>query len=232
MNLYHGDYRTVLAIEQANCLITDPPYGERTHNGRRTGQDPNQVETSSIPYAPLTRKDVRDFVAFFLPRISEWWVLFGDEETSGWWLEEMSDAGLYTFSRVIWCKPDATPRLTGDGPASACEYIAVARTRHMPKRPGSRPGYYECGTSSTKGNNGKARSYPGTKPIQLMRALVRDYSSKGDLVIDPFAGTGTTLLAAITEGRDAIGAELSKEAYALASKRLRAGYTPTLPGVA
>lgn len=50
----------------------------------------------------------------------------------------------------------------------------------------------------------------------------------GDLVIDPFAGGGTTLLAAAIEGRRCIGAEFDPETYAKAVRRLSAGYTPAL----
>jgi len=62
----------------------------------------------------------------------------------------------------------------------------------------------------------------------LMRAIVSDYSRPGDLVCDPFAGGGTTLLAAAIEGRRAIGAEESPETYARAVRRLSAGYTPVI----
>jgi DNA modification methylase len=61
-----------------------------------------------------------------------------------------------------------------------------------------------------------------------MRALVRDYSRSGQLVCDPCAGGGTTLLAAAIEGRSAVGAEMMPEHYAIAQKRIGRGYTPTL----
>ena len=59
-----------------------------------------------------------------------------------------------------------------------------------------------------------------------MRAIVRDYSEPGDLVCDPCAGGGTTLLAAVIEGRRAIGAERDPDTFAKAVARLRRGYTP------
>lgn len=61
-----------------------------------------------------------------------------------------------------------------------------------------------------------------------MRELIRDYTRPGDLIVDPFAGGGTTLLAAAIEGRRCIGAELDPETYRKAVKRLSAGYTPAL----
>ncbi len=68
----------------------------------------------------------------------------------------------------------------------------------------------------------------GGKPLWLMRSLVRDYSRPGDLICDPCAGGGTTLLAAATEGRRAVGAEMDPKHYEIARKRFAAGYTPSI----
>jgi DNA modification methylase len=62
-----------------------------------------------------------------------------------------------------------------------------------------------------------------------MRAIVRDYSRPGDLVCDPCAGGATTLIAAATERREAVGAEVDDANYALGRARIDAGYTVALP---
>jgi site-specific DNA-methyltransferase (adenine-specific) len=61
-----------------------------------------------------------------------------------------------------------------------------------------------------------------------MRAIVKDYSRPSDLIVDPFAGSGTTLIAAAIEGRRAIGAECDPETYAKAVKRIKKGWTPSI----
>ncbi len=61
-----------------------------------------------------------------------------------------------------------------------------------------------------------------------MRAVVRDYSEPGDLIVDPFAGGGSTLRAAVIEGRRAIGAEIDPDTYAKAVERLEQPYTPVV----
>jgi site-specific DNA-methyltransferase (adenine-specific) len=71
----------------------------------------------------------------------------------------------------------------------------------------------------------RAKLIPGSKPLRLMRAIVRDYTRPGDLIVDPFVGSGTTLLAAAIEGRSAIGAECDLKTFALAVRRLSAGWT-------
>ena len=53
-----------------------------------------------------------------------------------------------------------------------------------------------------------------------MRALIRDYSRPGDLVCDPCAGGGTTLLAAVQTGRRAVGSEMDPQTHAKAVQRL------------
>ncbi|MNL55354.1 Modification methylase DpnIIB [compost metagenome] len=59
------------------------------------------------------------------------------------------------------------------------------------------------------------------KPTDLMRKLVR-ICERGGLILDPFAGSGTTLVAAVTEGYRAIGIELSKAYAGIARQRLAA----------
>jgi site-specific DNA-methyltransferase (adenine-specific) len=60
----------------------------------------------------------------------------------------------------------------------------------------------------------------GSKPLWLMRAIVRDYSRPGDVVCDPCAGGATTLIASVIEGRQAIGSELDPATHAKALNRI------------
>lgn len=71
----------------------------------------------------------------------------------------------------------------------------------------------------------------GAKSLDTMRAIIRDYTRPGDLVCDPCAGSGTTLIAAAIEGRRAIGAEMDPKTYEIAQKRIAKGYTPILTGM-
>ena len=85
---------------------------------------------------------------------------------------------------------------------------------------GSLPGFYRTVI--------ERNAHIGGKPLALMRAIIRDYTRRGDIVCDPCAGYGTTLLAALIEGREAIGAEIDPETFDVAVKRLREGFTPDL----
>jgi site-specific DNA-methyltransferase (adenine-specific) len=63
--------------------------------------------------------------------------------------------------------------------------------------------------------------YPSEKPVALGELLVRQSSAPGDLVVDPFAGSGAFGVAAVRAGRRFAGADISKDALRLASCRLR-----------
>jgi site-specific DNA-methyltransferase (adenine-specific) len=62
--------------------------------------------------------------------------------------------------------------------------------------------------------------YPTQKPIILLERIIELVTDKGDVVLDPFCGSGTTLVAAAILGRKYIGIDLSKDAIELTKKRL------------
>ncbi len=64
------------------------------------------------------------------------------------------------------------------------------------------------------------RVHPTQKPVALMRWVIERYTEPGDLVIDPYMGSGTTLVAAKEIGRRAIGFELAEAYCATARRRL------------
>lgn len=63
-------------------------------------------------------------------------------------------------------------------------------------------------------------NHPSQKPEKLLRMLIRGYSNKNDLIVDPFSGSGSTLISAMKENRRSLGVELNTEFYAEASDRI------------
>jgi DNA modification methylase len=85
---------------------------------------------------------------------------------------------------------------------------------------GSAARFFYCAKSSTE-ERGEGNNHPTVKPVDLMRWLVRLVTPKGGTVLDPFMGSGSTLIAADAEQFHAIGCELSPEYAAIAERRIR-----------
>lgn len=100
------------------------------------------------------------------------------------------------------------------------------------------PGYGDTGGASrffyvakaSKRDRGEGNTHPTVKPTALMRWLVRLVTPPGGIVLDPFAGSGTTLVACRAEGVRCIGIEREQEYAAIIARRMQAAEpdTPTL----
>jgi site-specific DNA-methyltransferase (adenine-specific) len=116
-----------------------------------------------------------------------------------------------------WRKLGGSPQFTGDRPGIGCEAIEIA---HPPGRKrwngGGRHAFWEFAIASG------TRVHTTQKPLPLMEALVSDFTDAGELICDPFAGSGTTGVACIRLGRRFVGWEKDRRYFAVAVKRLRA----------
>lgn len=79
--------------------------------------------------------------------------------------------------------------------------------------------FFYCGKASKK-EKGKTNNHPTVKPIKLMEYLVKLVTPKCGIVLDPFAGSGTTLIAAKNEGMNYIGFELEEEYIEIINERI------------
>ena len=71
--------------------------------------------------------------------------------------------------------------------------------------------------------------HPTQKPVDLLRYLIRTYTNDGETILDNTMGSGSTIVAAIQEGRNAIGIERDADYFAIAQQRcLEATYQPSL----
>jgi hypothetical protein len=223
--LHLGRWQEALAhVDAVDAVICDPPYGLRTHeatNDHIAGSAlPDAADRTAIAYDAMMPSEVAAFVDAWAPRCSGWIVAMTSHDLIPAWEQAYRDAGRMAFAPVPIIQK--RPRFAGDGPSSWAVYAMVSRTRTRTLATwGCLPGAYEAPTVKDAG-------LAGAKPLDLMRAIVRDYSRPGDLVCDPFVGSGTTLLAAIMEGRRAIGAEQKPDHYHIAATRLSRGYTPTM----
>jgi len=242
MDLRLGDYREVLADVVCDLLCVDAPYSAKTHAGHndgagiadrardldyqsRTGKSAAKAarKRTQIDYTCWTAADVAEFCEFWNDRCTGWIVSITDHVLAPVWASELERLGRYVFAPLPYIIAGSGCRYSADGPSNWTCWIVVARPRTreaMQWR--TLPGAYiiPAGFNDRKVSTNGATPIAGGKTEWLMRALIRDYSRPGDLVCDPCAGGGTTLLAAVQTGRRAIGAELSAETHAKALKRL------------
>lgn len=221
-----GDWRKVLrSVDAVDAVITDTPYSETTHKGHNYTHAiaGGKVGRRKIDYGHFTPDDVRAFVEAWAPRCRGWFVTITDDVLAPIWKAELARARRYVFASLPFVSPGSRCRLAGDGPSSWTSWIIVARPKQKAFSTwGTLPGAYVLPSERDGG-------IVGGKPIALMRALVRDYTRRGDLVCDPCAGDATTLIAAAIEGRRSIGAEIARATYRRARRRIARGFTPALP---
>lgn len=129
--------------------------------------------------------------------------------------DALQQAGWVWRGIVVWDKVNARPQ-RGRYRQQA-EFIVWGSKGRMPS---DRPVDVLPGVYRVSGQNLPDRIHQTQKPLELMRDVIR-ICEPGGLIVDPFAGSGTTLLAAQTEGYGAIGAELSPDIARTASQRLQ-----------
>ena len=210
-----GRWQDVLADVTCDALIFDAPYSTVTHDAETTRADGVDASGLTPDYDAMTPGLVREFCQAWEPRCRGWLVSLTDSALAPIWKLEMECIGRYAFAPVPCVIKGMSVRIQGDGPSSWCIWAVVSRPRNAEfVKWGTLPGAY---TGPAERGAGGGRG----KPMWLMNALVRDYSRSGDLVCDPFAGWGTTLAAAVSNGRRAVGSEMDPTAHAEAIRRLK-----------
>lgn len=214
-----------LADTSVDVTIMDPPYEAEAHTLMRRSKpvgkglgasESREVVEAPLDFAPITSAERRD-VATQIARVTRHCALvFCQAEAIDAWRIAFNATEL-TYRRAIpWLKPDAMPSLHGRWPGQSFEALVLAmrsKARSVPRGGGA--------LSYTHNKNGHGpHPHPTTKPLPLMRAIVADFTLPGDLILDAFAGSGTTGVACRELGRDFIGWELSPEYHAIATRRL------------
>jgi len=232
-----------LADKSVDVVITDPPYEDEAHTLQRRqkgastrpggNQEFREVREAALTFAAISAGD-RVAVAAQAARITKQRALaFCQAEAIGAWREAFDAADMPYRRSLVWCKPDAMPSLHGRWPGQATESIVLAQHRSAKSCPiGGKAKWYE--SSRDHRGRGAVSPHPTTKPLELMLAIVADFTEPGDLVCDPFAGSGTTGVACLRLGRRFLGWELSPEYHAIALRRLRgeeAKPRPEQPGL-
>lgn len=141
----------------------------------------------------------------------------------------LQDVGWWVRSEIIWHKPNAHPESVRDRPTKAHETVfLLSRNQdyHYDIAAVAGPNgrrlrsVWEIPTEPLKRTNGENDDHPAMMPLTLARRCIAITSKSDDVVLDPYAGSGTTLVAAEELGRKWVGIELNPSFVDLIERRL------------
>lgn len=216
VTLHHGDCREVLAAmvdRSVDCVITDPPYTDHTHGQAKTNKGKGHG-VKAIGFAAFTDAALMASLAE-CGRVSRRWVIASLDYAHAFEFDQHPPDGLRALRVGVWVKPNPMPQISADRPGQGWEAILfMHRADTKPSwHGGGRAGVW---THPVVQNEG----HPTVKPLPMVADWVRLFTDPGDLILDPYAGSGTTLRAAKDEGRRAIGIELDERYCEVIAKRL------------
>lgn len=211
IRLYHGDCAEVEVA--CDLIVTDPPYGQEFQSGRSdlwgpiAGDDdlPGVTDRLKIALAGLRR--------------SRHIYIFGNRF-------DLSKLPLCGLTEIIWDK-----ETVGLGDLSipwGPQHEKITFGVHESSQANRDKGSGNLAARLRKGSiirslrpvSGRVMNHPTEKPIDVLRQLIESSSVIGETVYDPFAGSGSTLIAAAIEGRNAIGVEIEERYCETAAKRI------------
>lgn len=211
-----------LPDKYADHTISDPPYSGHVHKnmihiGNRVDEGFRGRHTTELEFDPLTVDTMVEYATEIIRVTKGWVILFCAAEQVTDWKRALEYAGAAWKRACIWYKPDAQPQLTGDRPGQGFENIcaAYATIGRSKWNAGGKLGVYKCPIP-----RGEKRTHPTEKPIGLMKQLIEDFTQPGELILDPFSGTGSTHVAAIQKQRRSIGYEINPQYVEIANLRI------------
>lgn len=212
-----------------DVTITDPPFDGRTHRaaGARGDWRTGKRRRVALPFPPLTRERLAE-VAGHLARVTRRWILvFSAERQVEAWAAGLEAGGARFVRLGVALRNNPAPQRTGDRPAPAADQLVIAHGggEGMHWNGGGGPAVWTA--RAARWDTGRRNVHPAQKPLDLMRALVEAFSDPGELVLDPFAGSGTTALACRQTGRRFLGWEIESGYHEVAMQRLEG--TATAP---
>lgn len=185
--------------------------GDSYTSGNRTWRAPDKRNRArAMDLRPATPEGLKEKDLIGVP----WRLAFALQER-GWYLR----------SEIIWRKPNAQPESVRDRPTRDHEQVFLF----------SKSSHYKYDVTAVKGPNDRrlrtvwdiktkpnraASGHFATYPLELAEQCLRITSEPGDLVLDPFLGSGTTALVAGALGRRFVGVELNPEYLEMSRSRL------------
>lgn len=204
-----------------DLLLTDPPYSiskpyvcesQIPRRLRKNGGDfimpkGNFGEWDNNFPSP------QEWTEIILPKVKGWAAIFCAQTQIVDYVSLLKEHKFVAVGPMVWHKTNPVPFNHKFKPINAWEAIVVG------KRSGTKfNGHVVHNVFTHKSPSPQQRIHPTQKPEGLLSEFVNLFSGKGELVVDPFAGSGSTLFSAVTQGRKAIGYENDPIIFDKASK--------------
>jgi modification methylase len=226
VTLFHGDCNAVMAMLPAGsvgAIVTDAPYGAST-KGLMKRQGNAIVSQSFGEWDNISKKDL---LAKYNEWSKEWYrllrpggavVAFTGRRNINNVEDILEDAGFMIHPFITWLKPNPSPFALANRKTPISTEMAVWATKPGVAYTFNRGAWQHLGStldnsdvilqSTAPSHN---RAHPTQKPEPLMGKLLAAFAKPGDVILDPFAGSGTTLVAARLRGLSSIGIEQSQK---------------------
>ncbi len=222
-----------MADASVGVTITDPPFDKRAHRAAvETGdwRRGRRRVAGALPFPPLSPERLTE-MAGHLARVTRRWILvFAAERQVEPWAEALEAAGARYVRLGAMVRTNPRPQMSKDRPAPAIDPIVIAYA-------GSGRMRWNGGGKAARWNTPGARYdaggqvHPCQKPLAVIRQLLEQFTDPGEMVLDPFAGAGTTAVACAELGRRFLGWEIDATYHAAALHRLDA-HAPRQLGLA
>ena len=195
-----GDCREILpTLGKVDAVVTDPPYGMNKDFANDTPEGADLIVRDVCAWA--RESATGNVIAFWsAQRLDAINHVFAPKRTMIWnktfAIYAPHNVG-YRYEPIVWVSGKEAATKRGD----IFEHFPIAfRAQH------------------------ENAAHPTQKPVVLMEEIIRDFSSEGDLVCDPFMGSGTTGVACAKLGRKFIGIEIEPKYFDIACKRIDEAY--------
>lgn len=201
-------------------IITDPPYNISKKNnlstlsGKRQGLDFGEWDKGF---------DLTSWLDIYIPNLKDGGtiIIFCSYLFISHICEKLESLGCDVKDVIRWIKTNPMPRNINRRYVLDCEFAIWA------VKPGKKwifnnenDGYKRAEIKTPIVSGNERVNHPTQKSLKLMEEIIKTHTNEGDVVFDPFMGSGTTGVAALNLGRKFIGIEKNEEYFKLAKKRI------------
>lgn len=212
----------LLKNQSIDLLLTDPPYGIsnpyvcETQISRRLRNDGSDFIMPKGSFGDWDNHvNPKAWTDAVLPKVGGWAVIFCAQAQIGEYCDILKQHKFVAVGPMVWQKTNPVPFNHKYKPVNAWEAIVIG------KRPGTKfNGHVVHNVFTCKSPSPQERIHPTQKPLPLLKEFVELFSGQGELVLDPFAGSATTVIAALEANRLVIAYEKDGEIYQQASNRI------------